>query len=210
MEGRLIVFEGVDRVGKTTQYNMLAQRLRDEGHSVHTLSFPSGGTPLGKLLRQYLRGEIYLSTAAAALTFEADRWNEWSNIVEWLGMVDYVLVDRFWRSGLAYDAGRRGRDINPWLEEVSSVLANMIASREELIYLCRPSKHPIGETQEANDRDEDLAYFAAKAFDVLNSRYPPRRILDIGVTLTETEKPVPAEVIHGSIYRFVTEVDDDD
>ena len=38
--GALIVFEGCDRSGKTTQCNLLLQSLHEKGHSVKLLKFP--------------------------------------------------------------------------------------------------------------------------------------------------------------------------
>lgn len=38
--GKLIVFEGLDRAGKTTQCQMLVEALREEGQDVVFMRFP--------------------------------------------------------------------------------------------------------------------------------------------------------------------------
>lgn len=206
--GRLIVFEGVDRVGKTTQYNMLAEQLRACGYSASQLHFPSY-SEVGELLRRYLRGQVYMRPEAAALVFEADRWNMLDVLLRELDRHDFVILDRFWRSGLAYDAARRDGEIDPWMEAVARPFIEEVAWREELIYLNRPSTQPIGRVEEVNDEDAELALLAAKAFDVLNSRYPPGRLLDLVVTWPSDGTPVPANIVSGSIFRFVMRNEDD-
>ena len=43
--GKLIVFEGVDGSGKSTQYRRLCQRLEREGRDFRSLVFPSMTNP---------------------------------------------------------------------------------------------------------------------------------------------------------------------
>jgi dTMP kinase len=46
-----IAFEGIVSAGKKTQVNLLAERLREEGREVVTISFPSYETEIGKLIK---------------------------------------------------------------------------------------------------------------------------------------------------------------
>ena len=57
IEGHFIVIEGIDGSGTTTQTSILADRLTDEGISVHTTREPSDG-PVGVLIRQVLTGRV--------------------------------------------------------------------------------------------------------------------------------------------------------
>ncbi len=50
MKGRVIVFDGPDGVGKTTQLKLTAEYLADRGYDVYTTR-ASGGTPIGEALR---------------------------------------------------------------------------------------------------------------------------------------------------------------
>ena len=49
-QGTIIFFDGPDGVGKTTQLNMVAEKLRSEEHRVYTTRV-HGGTPFGEKLR---------------------------------------------------------------------------------------------------------------------------------------------------------------
>ena len=53
--GRFIVFEGLDGAGTTTQAQLLAERLRAKGRTVHLAHQPSEGS-VGLLIRQILAG----------------------------------------------------------------------------------------------------------------------------------------------------------
>lgn len=52
--GALIVLEGVDRAGKTTQGLRLVSALCASGHRAELLRFPERSTEIGKLLSSYL------------------------------------------------------------------------------------------------------------------------------------------------------------
>jgi len=107
--GRLIVFEGGEGVGKSTQLARLAERLRDAGRRVHALREP-GGTPLGDEVRRLLLdpgGEV--DGRAEALLFMASRAQLVSRVVRpALEHGADVLLDRFFLSTYAYQVGGRG------------------------------------------------------------------------------------------------------
>ena len=51
--GRFITFEGIDGCGKTTQFHVLANWLRDQGREVVETVEP-GGTGIGQQIRRIL------------------------------------------------------------------------------------------------------------------------------------------------------------
>ena len=56
--GKLIVFEGTDGTGKSTQFALLTKRLQNENVSFRRLQFPQYLEPSSALIRMYLNGEF--------------------------------------------------------------------------------------------------------------------------------------------------------
>jgi dTMP kinase len=107
--GRLIVFEGVEGAGKSTQLDRLASQLTRARISHVTLREP-GGTPLGDEIRRLLldpRSKV--SARAEALLFMASRAELVAREVRpALAAGTTVLLDRFFLSTYAYQIGGRG------------------------------------------------------------------------------------------------------
>ncbi|MDA8194460.1 MAG: dTMP kinase [Thermaerobacter sp.] len=122
--GLLITFEGLERVGKTTQVLRLANWLQGLGLQVVTLREP-GGTPLGEALRQVvLKAAGAESPMAEFLIFAAARAELYFSAVRpALQQNGVVIMDRFTDSSLAYQAFGRGTPremvsaINHWVTE---------------------------------------------------------------------------------------------
>ena len=56
--GKLIVLEGTDGSGKSTQFQRLTDRLSQEGRQFQKLVFPQYSEPSSALIRMYLGGEF--------------------------------------------------------------------------------------------------------------------------------------------------------
>ena len=107
--GLLIVFEGSEGAGKTTQVRMLVQRLRTEGIEVLPLREP-GGTPLGDAIRSILLDPGQnISAPSEALLFMASRAEIVREQIDpALARGVVVLMDRFFLSTYAYQIFGRG------------------------------------------------------------------------------------------------------
>jgi dTMP kinase len=107
--GRLIVFEGVEGAGKTTQLEHLALRLGRHGLSVRRLREP-GGTAIGDEIRgMLLRPGALIPPRTEALLFMASRAALMGEQVRpALERGEVVLLDRFFLSTYAYQVGGRG------------------------------------------------------------------------------------------------------
>ncbi len=109
MAGRLVVFEGGEGAGKTTQMERLALRLARHGAQVRTLREP-GGTPVGDEIRALLlRPGAQIPARTEALLFMASRAALVGEQVRpALARGEIVLLDRFFLSTYAYQVGGRG------------------------------------------------------------------------------------------------------
>ncbi len=122
--GLLIVLEGLDGAGTTTQVERLAAALKAEGHSVLTTREPSDG-PVGVLIRQALTGRVVLPGGAGplapetlALLYAADRTDHLrARVLPALEAGQVVLSDRSVLSSLAYQGASLPME---WVEAINS------------------------------------------------------------------------------------------
>jgi dTMP kinase len=107
--GKLIVFEGAEGAGKTTQIRLISERLAKAGIPVLAVREP-GGTPVGDAIREILlESDHHMNHAAEALLFMASRAELIAReIVPALSRGDVVLLDRFFLSTYAYQIVGRG------------------------------------------------------------------------------------------------------
>ncbi|KXG49590.1 Thymidylate kinase [Penicillium griseofulvum] len=104
--GALIVVEGLDRAGKSSQCEMLRDSLSHQGHVVKYIRFPDRTTPIGKLIDSYLRGTSNQDDHSIHLLFSANRWELAKSIEEDITNGTTVIVDRYSYSGVVYSAAK--------------------------------------------------------------------------------------------------------
>lgn len=111
-KGLFITFEGADGCGKTTQMNLLAEYLKNQGYEV-VLTREPGGKGLGEKIREILLnydGEV--SDRCESFLFLADRAQNIDTIVNpAVNSGKIVLCDRHTDSSVAYQGYGRGLDI---------------------------------------------------------------------------------------------------
>ncbi|ASK51348.1 Thymidylate kinase [Eptesipox virus] len=115
MEGKLIVFEGLDKSGKSTQCKKLYNYMLNNNIKCILMTFPNRSTDIGNIIDKYLKKEINLPDESIHLLFSANRW-EFNNILK--KHIDegvHVILDRYTFSGIAFSAAK-GLDIN-WCKE---------------------------------------------------------------------------------------------
>jgi dTMP kinase len=112
---RLIVLEGLDGAGTTTQAKRLVEHLKAKGGKAHLTREPSDG-PIGQLIRQMLTGhhaipEQSIAQSTFGLLFAADRLDHAQREVD-VHLADgaTVVSDRWYHSSLAYQGTGADRD----------------------------------------------------------------------------------------------------
>ncbi|KAJ0177031.1 hypothetical protein K1T71_007040 [Dendrolimus kikuchii] len=109
--GALIVIEGVDRTGKSTQSKMLVNNLKKHNIPAEYRNFPQRDTEIGKVINDYLASKNDLSDEAIHLLFSANRWERAKNIINTLEAGITIIIDRYCYSGAAFSAAK-GLDLN--------------------------------------------------------------------------------------------------
>ncbi|CDU21011.1 thymidylate kinase [Plasmodium yoelii 17X] len=103
--GNFIVFEGVDRSGKSTQSKLFVEYLKNNNIQVQHLCFPNRETTIGKIITNYLKMESTFSNETIHLLFSANRWEMMDQIKNLLINGVWVICDRYAYSGVAYSSG---------------------------------------------------------------------------------------------------------
>lgn len=128
-------FEGIDGSGKSTQAKLLAETLRDRGHTVVEVREP-GGTALGEKIRALLLDPASdVAARSELLLFSAARAQLVDRVIQ-PALADgaVVIADRFYDSTTAYQGGGRGVAGAPWLASLHQfVTAGCIPNRTYFI-----------------------------------------------------------------------------
>ena len=110
--GKLIVFEGTDGSGKSTQFSLLTNRLRNEGTEFQTIVFPQYAEQSSALIRMYLGGEFgkkpsdvnaYVASTFYAVDRYASYQKVWGSYYKQGGL---ILSDRYTTSNAVHQASK--------------------------------------------------------------------------------------------------------
>lgn len=125
--GSLIVLEGTDGSGKSTQFELLRQRLLGQGYKVECISFPQYDEESSVFVRKYLAGEFGASENVgpytASMFYALDRYFAVEKIKKWLNEGKIVLSDRYAGSNMAhqgalFDNPEQRRGFFLWLDQL--------------------------------------------------------------------------------------------
>jgi dTMP kinase len=190
--GLLIVFEGTDGTGKTSQRDLLAANLAQRGLPVEITKEPTDG-PYGQQIRKLYSGKHRYSLEEELELFLADRrQHEAERLLPALAAGRIILCDRYYFSTAAYQ-GARG------LDPQTIIRLNDFAPAPDLVLLFRAEIQVClkritegrGETPNSFEQAEFLSRVAAiyATFDA-----PYIRTIDTQRPVDEVQRAVIAEV----------------
>lgn len=142
MKGFLIVIEGIDGSGKTTQIELLKQALASQGLALEVISFPRyEGNIYGKLIRRYLEGEFgsihEVNPYLMALAFAGDRLLAKPLIEKWLSEGKVIIANRYVSASYAHMGANlpkeKREEFFKWLDELEYKINGI--PREDLTIL---------------------------------------------------------------------------
>ncbi|KPI42141.1 Thymidylate kinase [Cyphellophora attinorum] len=104
--GALVVVEGLDRSGKSSQCQILVDHLNQSGSKAQYVKFPDRSTPTGKMINSYLTGSAQQDDHSIHLLFSANRWEAIQSILQMLEFGMNIIIDRYSFSGAVYSAAK--------------------------------------------------------------------------------------------------------
>jgi len=156
-KGKIIVLEGTDKAGKTTQSRMLAEALKVLGKVCVVIDFPDYATPIGMEIKAFLDGKRDYPAEAKHLLFSANRWEKKKEIESMVENGTVVVMNRYWQSNLIYGAAN-GMDAN-WLLRLDKGLP-----KEDLVVVILVNPGVSSKRAETKDAFESDPQLAARAY----------------------------------------------
>ena len=169
MKGKLLVLEGTDASGKSTQFERLCQALDERNISYRRLVFPRYQEESSALIRMYLNGPFGshpddVNAYTASTFFAVDRYasyqTEWKDYYENGGL---ILADRYTTSNAVHQAskleGEEQENYLNWLFDFEYHIMG-IPAPDQVFFLDMPTEavrnlleHRQGKTQDIHEKD---------------------------------------------------------
>lgn len=192
MKGRLLVLEGTDASGKSTQFQRLCTALDAKNIPYRRLIFPRYQEESSALIRMYLNGDFGshpndVSPYTASTFFAVDRYasyqTDWKDYYETGGL---ILADRYTTSNAVHQAskldGAEQQAYLDWMFDFEYRIMG-IPAPDDVYFLDMPTQavqdlleHRQGKTQDIHERDMEYLKKCYQTASALADRFGWHRI----------------------------------
>lgn len=188
--GIFLLFEGVDRCGKTTQTKLLHEALCAASQPAQLLHFPDRSTAIGKSIHSYLTSSENMDDRAIHLLFSANRWEAASKIESLLASGVNIIMDRYSYSGVAFSAAKPDMTLEwCWQPEIG------LPKPDAVIFLDIPVTKASKRADFGQERYETTA-FQEKVYknfhEIMSLETPKWHVLDATETIEKVHEKVMA------------------
>lgn len=220
-KGKLIVIEGGDGSGKTTQAHLLVDYFKKHSIPVKYFDFPQYYNSFhGKIIARYLRGELgpidQVSPYFVSLAFAVDRASVKNKMKNFLDKGGYIIANRYATSSMVYQAAKfknvkEQDDFLKWNYDLEYKV-HKIPREDLVIYLEIPwqigedltkkkekRKYLNGLKQDIHEKDKKYRHEVEKMYSQLAHRY--RHWITIPCTINHSL--LSPELIHQKIIKVL-------
>ncbi|MBQ1950030.1 MAG: deoxynucleoside kinase [Clostridia bacterium] len=218
--GKLIVIDGLDGSGKSTQLELLRTRLEQDGITSRHISFPDYEQPSSALVRLYLNGELGGSASsvnayAASSFYAVDRYASYKTFWE----EDYVagvpvVAARYTTSNAIHQMTKLPKEewdaFLVWLEDYEYNKLGL-PKPDKVVFLDMPlevsqrllAKRYDGDEGKKDIHERDVHYLEQCRTAAL---YAAERLGWTVVPCSDGENPFPPAVIHQKLFNCFQEM----
>ncbi len=215
--GRLIVIEsGIDGSGKTTQFEMLYNKLKQEGHDVYKVEFPDYDSDSSALVKMYLGGDFGekpkdVNLYAASTFYAVDRFasfhRKWKDLYN-KGAI--ILADRYTTSNMIHQASKIDdtRERESYLDWLRDLEFNKfgLPKPDLVVFLDMPPKYSIKLINDRGYRDiheRDIEYLHTTYENALGIAERYKWSI---VNCIKENRIISIEEIHEEVNKYVEEI----
>lgn len=217
--GKLIVIDGTDGAGKTTQLKLLKEKLTTDGYSVMEADFPQYNTKSAGLVEEYLSGKYgqadEVTPYQASIFYAIDRYDASFNIRQWLKEGKLVLSNRYVSSSLGHQGGKIDNSLERkaffnWLYDLEYKIFNLPKPDLSLILYVDPDlaqdlskkrqrQDWTGKTKDIHEENLDHLKKAAQVFLEISNSFPGFKL----IPCTRQKQILSRPDIHCLVYNQV-------
>ncbi len=219
--GKLIVIEGLDGGGKSTQTELLRKAFSDIGENFRHVKFPDYNSKSSSLVKMYLAGDFggspnAVNAYAASSFYAVDRFASYEmNWKEYYENGGLVIADRYTTSNLIYQLGKLPADewdnYVAWIEDFEYEKL-MLPKPNMVIFLDMPidvsqrllSKRYNGDESKKDIHEADIAFLESS---YKSAVYCAKKLNWKTVHCAENGSPRSIEEIHAEIMNAIRAVD---
>jgi len=220
--GYFIAVEGTDGSGKGTQSELLVNRLRQEGHSVETISFPQYGQPSCAMVEFYLNGKFGsshdINPYRGSIFYAIDRYAASFKIRGWLLENKIVICNRYVGSNMGHQGGKM-KDPEERLQyfqwnydleynifaipkpDINIVLHVTPEISQELVDKKASREYLNGKKRDIHEDDLGHLRHAESAYLQMAKTFPEFRLIEC----VENGQLAPVHDIHEKVYALLQE-----
>lgn len=198
---KLISFEGIDGVGKSTVVDAVYEKLSIKGYNVCLLRDP-GSSEIGEQLRFLIKSDIPRSKLTNLFLYLTARLELVADIEKNKNQYDYILLDRYVDSTIAYQAYGQGIDLDT-INTLNNILLDnnkYLPNRTYYLFLDEKTRlERLEKRQEELDNIDTNHEFLSKVNKGYESLLDDKRIL----SLKNTDSKITADIIVNDIINNI-------
>lgn len=220
--GKFIVIDGTDGSGKTTQFNLLTDKLKAEGYDVEIADFPQYNTKSAGLVEEYLGGKYGgaddVTPYQSSIFYAVDRFDASFKIREWLKAGKIVVANRYVSASLGHQGGKIANPLERkvffnWLYELEykifnipkpdlSLILHVEAEIAQKLAANRHREDWVGKTRDIHEENLDHLKKAEEVYLEIAKSFPDFKL----IKCTREGEILTREEIHQLVWIYSNQI----